>query len=74
MEAFGSIEAVKAVNDLFCPVGGEILEVNADLDAEPVLVNSDPYGDGWIIKIRVSSPDELTQLMDSTAYASLLGE
>ena len=54
MEAFGSIEAVKAVNDLFCPVGGEVLEVNVGLDAEPVLVNSDPYGQGWLLELSVS--------------------
>jgi glycine cleavage system H protein len=74
MEAFGNIEAVKAVSDLFCPVAGEIMDVNSGLDDDPAVVNSDPYGEGWIIKIRVKDSGELDQLMDSAAYASHLGE
>jgi glycine cleavage system H protein len=74
MEAFGNIEAVKAVSDLFCPVSAEILEVNLDLESDWAVVNSDPYGDGWIIKVRVKDSAELGQLMDSGAYAAHLGE
>ena len=73
MDAFGNIEAVKAVSDLFCPVAGEVLDVNSSLDDDPAVVNSDPYGEGWIIKIRVESPDQVSGLMDAAAYASLLG-
>jgi len=72
MDPFGNIEAVKAVSDLYCPVAGEILEVNAGLDEDPAVVNSDPYGEGWIIKLRVQDPNQLAALMDSTAYTSLL--
>jgi glycine cleavage system H protein len=73
MEAFGTIEAVKAVSDLFCPVKAEVIEVNAALDDEPAVVNSDPYGDGWMIKIRVQDPGELGELMDATAYTDHVG-
>jgi glycine cleavage system H protein len=73
MDPFGNIEAVKAVSDLFCPVAGEVLDVNAGLDDDPAVVNSDPYGEGWIIKIRVDNPDQIAGLMDAAAYASLLG-
>jgi len=73
MEPFGTIEAVKAVSDLFCPVSAEVVEVNAALDEDPAVVNSDPYGSGWMIKIRVQEAGELQALMDATAYASHLG-
>jgi glycine cleavage system H protein len=73
MEPFGTIEAVKAVSDLFCPVGAEVLAVNGALDDDPAVVNSDPYGDGWMIKIRVRNAQELGELMDAAAYASHLG-
>ena len=73
MEPFGTIEAVKAVSDLFCPVGAEVLEINAGLDEDPAVVNSDPYGAGWMIKIRVQDEESLGDLMDATAYASHLG-
>ena len=73
MEAFGTIEAVKAVSDLFCPVKAEVIEVNAALDDEPAVVNSDPYGDGWMIKIRVQDPGDLKELMDATAYTDHVG-
>ena len=72
MEAFGNIEAVKAVSDLFCPVKAEILDVNASLDDDPAAVNSDPYGDGWIVKIQVLDANELSGLLDAAAYTSLL--
>ncbi|MHB1097024.1 MAG: glycine cleavage system protein GcvH [Gemmatimonadaceae bacterium] len=66
-DSFGTIEAVKAVSDLYCPVAGEVLEVNPRLDAEPSLVNSDPYGDGWMLKLKVSAAD-VAALMDAGAY------
>ena len=67
-DVFGTIEAVKAVSELFAPVGGEVLEVNARLDSEPALVNSDPYGDGWMIKLRLANEGERTGLLDAAAY------
>lgn len=73
MEAFGTIEAVKAVSDLFCPVAAEVLEVNAALDDEPAVVNSDPYGEGWMIKIRVQNASDLGALMDAAAYTDHVG-
>lgn len=66
-DAFGTIEAVKAVSDLYCPVAGEVLEVNPRLDGEPSVVNSDPYGDGWMLKMKVS-PADVASLMDAAAY------
>lgn len=72
-EVFGTIEAVKAVSELYSPVAGEIVEVNAKLDGEPALVNNDPYGEGWMIKLKVNSAD-LAGLLDAAAYAKLLGE
>ena len=71
-EVFGSIEAVKTVSDLNMPVTGEVLEINGALDAQPELVNNDPYGEGWIIKISVKDPDELDNLMDASAYEASL--
>ena len=71
-EVFGSVEAVKTVSDLNMPVTGEVLELNAELDAAPELVNSDPYGKGWIIKISVKDPAELDTLMDAAAYQASL--
>ncbi|MDG1253445.1 MAG: glycine cleavage system protein GcvH [Schleiferiaceae bacterium] len=72
-EVFGSVEAVKTVSDLFLPVGGEIMEVNPDLDAAPETVNSDAYGAGWMVKIKMSDPSEAEALMDASAYAALIG-
>ena len=74
MQTFGTIEAVKAVSDLYCPVSAEIVEVNASLDDDPSLVNTDPYGAGWMIRIRVANVDDLGDLMDSEGYASHVGE
>jgi glycine cleavage system H protein len=74
METFGTIEAVKAVSDLFSPVAGVVVEVNGALEEEPSLVNSDPYGAGWMIKLRVSDPGELEGLLDAAAYAHHVGE
>ncbi|MGZ8376382.1 MAG: glycine cleavage system protein GcvH [Gemmatirosa sp.] len=72
-DVFGTIEAVKAVSELFLPVAGEIVEVNSRLDGEPALVNADPYGDGWMIKVRVAADADRSALMDAAAYSSLVG-
>ena len=72
-EIFGTVEAVKTVSDLFLPVAGTVTEVNPILEKQPELVNTDPYGDGWMIKLTVSNTASVTALMDSTAYASLVG-
>ena len=71
-EVFGSIEAVKTVSDLNMPVTGEVLEINGALDAQPELVNNDPYGEGWIIRIAVKDAAELESLMDAKAYQAIL--
>ncbi|NCC10686.1 MAG: glycine cleavage system protein GcvH [Bacteroidia bacterium] len=71
-EVFGSIEVVKTVSDLFLPVGGEILEVNPELEANPELVNSDPYGEGWLIKLKPADVAELDGLLDVEAYKALI--
>ena len=73
MDVFGNIEAVKAVSDLYCPVAGEVTEANGALDANPALVNNDPYGEGWMIKLRVSDPSALDGLMDAAAYTAHIG-
>lgn len=73
-EVFGSIEVVKTVSDLFLPVGGEVLEINPALEEQPELVNKDPYGEGWIIKIKMSDPTELESLMDAEAYKQIINE
>ena len=72
-EVFGSVEAVKTVSDLYLPVSGEVLEFNADLEDAPESVNEDPYGAGWMIKIKVANASELDELMDASAYESMLG-
>ena len=64
---------MKAVSDLYCPVAGEVVEVNASLDDDPAVVNSDPYGEGWIIKLKVQNPAEVTALLDTAAYTSMVG-
>ncbi len=70
---FGSVEAVKTVSDLFLPVSGTITEVNSALDAQPELVNTDPYGEGWMIKMTVDNPGDVKKLMDAAAYEKLAG-
>src|SRR5688572_20231283 len=70
---FGTVEAVKTVSDLFLPVSGTITEVNPALASSPELVNTDPYGAGWMVKMNVDNPDDLKQLMDSKAYSSVAG-
>ena len=72
MEAFGVIEAVKSVSDLYCPVAGEVLEVNEALDQDPALVNSDPYGEGWMVLLKVDDPDALADLLDAAGYEAHL--
>lgn len=69
METFGTIEAVKAVSDLYCPVAGEVVDVNDALDDDPSLVNTDPYGEGWMISLRVDDPGDVDELMDVAGYA-----
>ena len=71
-EVFGTIEAVKTVSDMFMPVGGEVLEVNAKLEESPEVVNKDPYGDGWLIKIKLADAAQLDELLDAVAYKALL--
>ena len=71
-EVFGSIEAVKTVSDLFMPISGKVLDFNERLEDEPELINSDPYGAGWIIKIAVSDTNELNDLLDSESYRELV--
>jgi glycine cleavage system H protein len=68
-EVFGSVEAVKTVSDLFLPMSGEIIEFNEALEASPEVVNNDPYGAGWMVKVRVSDPSEFEALLDAAAYA-----
>ncbi|HSJ16196.1 MAG TPA: glycine cleavage system protein GcvH [Longimicrobiales bacterium] len=74
MDVFGTIEAVKAVSDLYSPVSGEVLEVNGALAGDPAVVNSDPYGQGWLIKLRVSDEAELDQLLGGAEYEKHIGQ
>jgi glycine cleavage system H protein len=71
-DAFGSVESVKAVSELFMPIGGEISATNNKLEDEPELVNGQPYGDGWMIEVKVDNASELDQLMDKNAYLEML--
>lgn len=71
-DACSNIESVKAVNDIFSPVSGEVVEKNTDLEDAPENVNKEPYGSGWIFKIKISNPDELNELLDSTQYEEYL--
>lgn len=73
-ESFGTIEAVKAVSDLFSPVSGSVVEVNKALASTPELVNKDPYGDGWMVKLTLSNPSELSTLLNAAAYKALVGK
>ena len=72
-EVFGTVEAVKTVSDLYLPVAGTVLELNAALASEPESVNNDPYGNGWMIKLKVDNPEDVAALMDAEAYQSLIG-
>ncbi|MFY7734104.1 MAG: glycine cleavage system protein GcvH [Bacteroidia bacterium] len=71
-EVFGTVEAVKTVSDLFMPLSGEVMELNADLDAAPENVNNDAYGSGWMIKVNISNAAEIDELLDATAYKQLI--
>ena len=73
-ETFGTIEAVKTVSDLFMPVGGEVIEVNAELEEQPELVNQDSYGKGWIIKVNISDPAEMDSLLSAAEYEQLIAK
>ena len=72
-EVFGSVEAVKTVSDLFAPLDGEVVELNPELEDNPELVNDDPYGDGWIIKVSPNNPNEKDELMNFLSYEELIG-
>ena len=72
-EVFGTVESVKTVSDLFMPISGEIISFNADLESSPENINTDPYGEGWIIKVKIENADELNDLLDADAYKELVG-
>lgn len=72
-EVFGTVEAVKTVSDLFLPLSGEIIEFNEALESKPESVNSDPYGEGWMIKVKISNTDEIESLLSSESYKELIG-
>ncbi|MBZ0158732.1 glycine cleavage system protein GcvH [Candidatus Methylomirabilis sp.] len=72
MEAFGVVESVKAVSDLYCPLTGEVLEVNSSLESSPEQINADPYGEGWIIAVHIADPRELANLMSAEEYKAFL--
>ncbi|MDI9255807.1 MULTISPECIES: glycine cleavage system protein GcvH [Flavobacterium] len=72
-EVFGTVEAVKTVSDLFLPLSGEIIEFNDDLESNPEQVNTDPYGKGWMIKVKIANPSEIDELLSSDAYKELIG-
>ena len=72
MDVFGTIEAVKAVSELYAPLGGEVLEVNEGLEEDPAVVNSDPYGEGWMIRLAVSDPTEMDELLTDGGYEELI--
>ena len=70
---FGTVEAVKTVSDLFMPLTGEVLELNPSLESQPELVNKDPYGDGWMVKVKISDASQVASLLDADAYKALIG-
>ena len=72
-EVFGTVEAVKTVSDLFMPLSGEIIEFNTGLESSPETVNSDAYGDGWMIKVKMSNPSEAAELLDAEGYKAIIG-
>jgi glycine cleavage system H protein len=73
-DVFGTIEAVKTVSDLFMPVGGEVVEKNPAIDANPEIVNKDPYGEGWLVKVAIHEGEDMSGLLDAAAYKALLGQ
>ena len=72
-EVFGTVEAVKTVSDLYLPIDGTVLEVNSSLEGNPEYVNQDPYGNGWMIKLKMNNPDDLNSLLDAQAYKEMVG-
>ena len=74
MDEFGVVESVKTVSSLYCPVSGEVAEINEDLSKKPETINSDPYGKGWIVKVKMASPSDLNNLLSSEDYESQLGK
>ena len=74
MDVFGTIEAVKAVSELYCPLDGTVVEINTRLDKEPAVVNTDPFGDGWMIKLRITKPSDRDQLLGPDEYRAHVGE
>ncbi|MDP2387612.1 MAG: glycine cleavage system protein GcvH [Bacteroidota bacterium] len=72
-QVFGTVEAVKTVSDLFIPVKGTVLEINSKINDNPELVNKDPYGEGWIVRIKVANPDEVSHLLNAESYKELIG-
>ena len=72
-EVFGSVEAVKTVSDLFLPISGKIIEINSNIEDNPEIINEDPYGDGWIVKMEIDDLDETEDLLDSESYKNLIG-
>jgi glycine cleavage system H protein len=74
MQVFGTIEAVKAVSELFAPLAGEVVEVNAALDADPAAINRDPYGDGWMIRLKLADPKEAAGLLSAGDYQKQIGQ
>jgi len=73
-DVFGTVEAVKTVSDLFMPLSGQVTEINPLLESSPASVNSDPYGDGWMVKVKISNAEELSGLLDAEAYKTLIGK
>lgn len=73
-DTFGTIEAVKAVSDLYSPLTGKITEINAELDDSPMIINNDPFGEGWMVKIELKNVDEIEQLLSETSYKALIEE
>jgi glycine cleavage system H protein len=74
MEVFGTVEAVKTVSDLYCPVSGIIIEVNSALESRPESVNQDPYGEGWMIRVKMTTPSDFENLLTASGYKTLIGE
>ena len=74
MKSFGTIEAVKAVSDMFSPVTGKVSEVNQTLDSDPMIINREPYESGWILKVELSEPSEIEQLLDDSSYKSIIAD
>ncbi len=73
-EPFGNVESVKAVSEVFCPLAGEVVEVNQDLVTSPELVNTDPYGDAWFVRLKIANPEEVKDLLNAEEYAELVAE